>query len=233
MTSSQGQFLAHAKVKLLPALQIADAERFLTTIRGKRSAKTRDHYAGALRGFARWRERTERWDTDPLRNLRVKIAKRDKLRVLKRVSFRFAEVKRLVEAAWARHLGERDLPRMPARSHYGETVQDRQVLYWFVSTTGARANECTWPRWADLRFAGDRLSARLDGKLTRNSDDAVIPLQVWVPESLARRSGYRTYRASRARRRLAYTLLASAYEGGRPRRRIDLCWEAVRAPTRG
>jgi integrase len=178
------EFLAYAKVKLLPALHIADAERFLTLIRSKRSAKTRDHYAGALRGFSKWLERTGRWDSDPLRNLRVKTANRDKLRVFKRVSFRFAEAERLVEAAWARHLVERDLTGMPARPHYGEVVQDRQVLYWFVLTTGFRANECASLCWADLTLEGERLSARLDGKFTKNSDDAVIPLQTFVVDAL-------------------------------------------------
>ena len=185
------EFLAYAKVKLLPALHIADAERFLTLIRGKRSAKTRDHYAGALRSFSKWLERTGRWDSDPLKNLRVKTANRDKLRVFKRTSFRFEEAERLVEAAWARYETERGLPGTPSRPDYGEAVRDRQVLYWFALTTGFRANECASLRWADLTFDGERPSARLDGEFTKNGDDAVIPLQTFVVDAL------RTMRARR------------------------------------
>lgn len=178
------EFLSHAKVRLLPDLHLADAERFVTLIRSKLSAKTRDHYASALRSFSRWLERTGRWDCDPLRNLRVRTANRDRLRVFKRVSFRFAEAERLVEAAWARYLAERDLPGTPARPDYGGSVRDRQVLYWFVLTTGFRANECASLRWADLTLDGERSAARLDGEFTKNGDDAVIPLQAFVVEAL-------------------------------------------------
>ncbi len=178
------EFLAYAKVKLLPALHIADAERFLTMIRGKRSAKTRDHYAGALRGFSKWLERTGRWDSDPLRNLRVKTANRDKLRVFKRVSFRFVEAERLVEAAMARYEAERCFGGTQALPEYREAVLDRQVVYWTALTTGLRASELASLRWMDLTLDGERLAARLDGMFTKNGDDAVIPLQAFVVEAL-------------------------------------------------
>lgn len=177
------QFLSFAKVRALPDLHISDAERFVTSVRSKRSAKTRDHYASALRGFTRWLERTGRWDCDPLRRLPVRTANRDKFRVFKRQSFRFAEAERLVEAAWKRHEIERTLPGMPSRPEYDDAVRDRQVLYWFVLTTGFRANECASLRWADLRLDDERPSARLDGQFTKNGDDAVIPLQGFVVDA--------------------------------------------------
>ena len=144
------EFLSFAKVRHVPQIHIADAERFLNSIRATRSAKTRDHYAGALRGFSRWLERTGLWECDVLRNLTVRTANRDKFRVFRRVSFRFAEAERLVEAAWARHLAERCLRGTPAHHDYGEAVRDRQVLYWFVLTTAFRAKECASLRWEDL-----------------------------------------------------------------------------------
>jgi len=164
----------------------------------KRSAKTRDHYAGALRGFCRWLERTGRWNSDPLRNLRVKTANRDKFRVFRRVSFRFAEAERLVEAAWVRYETERSFPGTPSRPDYGEAVRDRQVLYWFALTTGFRANECASLNWADMTLDAERPSARLDGKFTKSGDDAVIPLQSFVVEALrAMRARRHAFQASR------------------------------------
>ncbi|MFO1053974.1 MAG: site-specific integrase [Planctomycetota bacterium] len=178
------QFLSFAKVRTLPDLHIADAERFVTSIRAKRSAKTRDHYASSLRSFSRWLERTGQWDSDPLRRLPVRTSNRDKFRVFKRVSFRFEEAEKLVEAAWKRYLAERVLGGKQAHPDYGEEVRDRQVLYWFALTTAFRANECASIRWEDLSLDGARPSARLDGKFTKSGDDAVIPLQSFVVETL-------------------------------------------------
>ena len=192
------EFLSHAKARLLSDLHVADAERFVTSIRSKLSAKTRDHYASALRSFSRWLERTGRWDCDPLRNLRVRTAGRDKLRVFKRVSFRFEEAERLVEAALARYEAERCFGGTQAQPEYREVVLDRQVLYWFVLTTGFRANECASLRWADLTLDGERSAARLDGEFTKSGDDAVIPLQAFVVDAVrqmrARRDVLRTSR---------------------------------------
>lgn len=120
-------FLAFAKVATVPSIHIADAERFVARVRAKRSAKTRDHYAGALRGFGRWLERTDRWDRDPFKGLPVKTA-RDKNRVFKRVGLRFEEAERLVEAAWARHEAERAQGGTPMQDGYEDAVRDRQVL---------------------------------------------------------------------------------------------------------
>ncbi|MBK8974673.1 MAG: site-specific integrase [Planctomycetes bacterium] len=178
------QFLAFAKVKHLPEIHIADAERFLTSIRAERSAKTRDHYAGALRGFSKWLERTGRWECDPLRNLAVRTSNRDKFRIFKRVGFRFEEAERLVEAAWTRYVAERPLGGLQSRPDYCEAVRDRQVLYWFVLTTAFRAGECASLCWDDLCLDSARPSVRLDGRFTKNGDDAVIPLQGFVVDSL-------------------------------------------------
>ncbi|MBI5853041.1 MAG: site-specific integrase [Planctomycetes bacterium] len=178
------QFLSFAKVRTLPDLHIADAERFVTSIRSKRSAKTRDHYASSLRGFTRWLERTGRWDCDPLKRLSVRTPNRDRLRVFKRVSFRFEEAERLVEAAWNRYEAERSFPGTPSRPDYGEEVRDRQVLYWVALTTALRANECASLAWENLGLDDERPSVRLDGKFTKNGDDAVVPLQAFVAEAL-------------------------------------------------
>jgi integrase len=89
-----------------------------------------------------------------------------------------------VEAAWSRYLAERRLAGTPARPDYGEAVRDRQVLYWFVLTTAFRANECASLRWADLTLDGPSPAARLDGRFTKNGDDAVVPLQAFVADAL-------------------------------------------------
>ncbi|MFO1053934.1 MAG: site-specific integrase [Planctomycetota bacterium] len=178
------QFLSFAKVRTLPDLHIADAERFVTSVRAKRSAKTRDHYASALRSFSRWIERTGRWDSDPLRRLAARTSNRDKFRIFKRVSFRFEEAERLVESAWKRYLAERVLGGKQAHPDYGEEVRDRQVLYWFALTTGFRASECGAISWDDLQLDRTLPSVRLDGKFTKNGDDAVVPLQGFVVDAL-------------------------------------------------
>lgn len=177
------QFLAFAKVATVPGIHISDAERFVHAIRAKRSAKTRDHYASALRSFGRWLERTGRWDRDPFRGLAVKTAK-DKNRVFKRTSFRFAEAERLVEAALARHEAEIAQGGTPTQTGYEGAVRDRQVLYWFALTTAFRANECASIRWEDLHLDDPKPSVRLSGKFTKNGSDANVPLQGFVAEAL-------------------------------------------------
>jgi integrase len=152
---------------------------------------TRDHHAGALRGFGKWLEQTGRWDRDPFHRLRVRTANRDKFRVFKRVSFRFEEAERLVEAVWARHEAEVARGGMQTTDGYEDAVRDRQVLYWFVLTTGFRAKECASILWEDVTLDG-KLAVRLAGKFTKNGDDALVPLQPFVAEALrsmrARRS---------------------------------------------
>jgi integrase len=185
------QFLPFAKVATVPGIHICDAERFVNAIRAKRSAKTRDHYASALRSFGRWLERTGRWDRDPFHGLPVKTAK-DKNRIFRRTSFRFAEAERLVEAAWARHEAESAQGGTPTQDGYADAVRDRQVLYWFAITTAFRANECASIRWEDLSLDDPKPSVRLAGQFTKNGDDANVPLQGFVVEALkamrARRS---------------------------------------------
>ena len=179
-------FVAFAKVTTLPSIERPDVERFLADVRRRRSAKTRDHYAGALRSFGRWLERTGRWERDPFHGVRVRTPKRDKHRIFKRVSFRFEEAENLVEAAWARHEAEKHLAGTPRQQCYanGELVRDRQVLYWFVLTTAFRANECASIRWEDVTLDGDKACIRLAGQFTKSGDDAMIPLQVFVADAL-------------------------------------------------
>jgi integrase len=185
------EFVGFAKVSTLPSIVVADAERFVAAIRAKRSAKTRDHYAGALRTFGRWLERTGRWDRDPFHGLPVRTANRDRFRVFKRVSFRFEEAERLVDAAWARYEAERALGGTPTHDD-GESVRDRQVLYWFALTVAFRANECASVSWEDLALESAKPSVRLAGTFTKNGIDANVPLQTFVVEALkqmrARRS---------------------------------------------
>ena len=176
-------FFSFAKVVSVPSIHIADAERFVASIRAKRSAKTRDHYAGALRGFGRWLKKTGRWNSDPFDGLPVKTA-RDKNRVYKRTSFRFEEAQQLVEAVWARHEAENAQGGMPTQDGYEDAVRDREVLYWAALTTAFRANELASLRWEDLKLDSPKPSVRLAGKYTKNGDDANIPLQAFVVEAL-------------------------------------------------
>jgi integrase len=187
------QFLAFAKIATVPAIHVADAERFVAKVRTKRSAKTRDHYASALRSFGRWLERTGRWDRDPFHGLAVKTAK-DKNRIFRRTSFRFEEAERLVEAVWARHEAEIAQGGTPTQEGYADAVRDRQVLYWFALTTAFRANECASICWEDVHLDDPKPSVRLAGKFTKNGEDANVPLQAFVVEAL---------RAMRSRRSAA------------------------------
>ncbi|MFO1076667.1 MAG: tyrosine-type recombinase/integrase [Planctomycetota bacterium] len=177
------QFLDFAKVATVPGIRVADAERFVAGVRAKRSAKTRDHHASALRSFGRWLKKTGRWDSDPFDGLPVRTAK-DKNRVFKRTSFRFEEAERLVEAVWARHEAELPLRGTPTHDGYEDAVRDRQVLYWFALTTAFRANECASIRWEDLQLDDKKASVRLAGKFTKNGEDANVPLQAFVVEAL-------------------------------------------------
>ncbi len=192
-------FASFAKVATIPSIALPDVERFLARIRTKRSVKTRDHHAGALRAFGRWLERTGRWDRDPFHQLRVRTPKRDKHRVYRRVGFRFEEAEQLVEAAWARFEEERVLGGTPTHDG-GEAVRDRQVLYWFTLTTGFRANECASIYWEDLTLTGNKPCVRLAGQFTKNGDDALVPLQDFVAQALR---NMRTRRSKLQMERLA------------------------------
>jgi site-specific recombinase XerD len=108
-------FVRFARVPTVPAIAVPDAERFLADVRTRCSVRTRDHHAAALRAFGRWLERTGRWDRDPFKGLGVRTAQRDRHRVFRRVSLRFAEAEQLVEAAWARHEAEKALGGMPTQ----------------------------------------------------------------------------------------------------------------------
>jgi len=176
--------IAFAKASTLSTLSLADAERFVAEIRSKRSAKTRDHYAGALRGFGGWLKRTGRWDCDPFQGLPTCTAKKDKHRVFKRVGFRFEEAEMLVQAAWSRYEAEKVRGGTPSHRDHGDTVRDRQVLYWFALTTAFRANECASVNWEDLTLDGPKIAVRLAGIFTKNGDDANIPLQPFVADAL-------------------------------------------------
>lgn len=180
------EFVAASKVGTLSQVLVADAERFIGDIRATKSAKTRDHYAGALRSFGRWLCRTGRWDVDPFQGIATRTATRDKDRKFRRVGFLFAEAERLVEAAWTRFEAERAKGGQPthACNDDGDAVRDRQVLYWFALTTAFRANECASVRWEDLQLDGDKSAVRLAGQFTKNGDDAHIPLQSFVCDLL-------------------------------------------------
>ena len=186
-------FFSFAKVGTVAGIHIADAERFVAAIRAKRSATTRDHYAAALRSFGRWLERTGRWERDPFHGLPARTAQRDRHRTFRRVSFRFGEAEKLVEAVWARHEAELAQGGTPMHERYAEAVRDRQVLYWFALTTGFRANECASILWEDVTLDGPKLSVRLAGTFTKNGDDAFVPLQPFVAEAL---KGLRTRRTT-------------------------------------
>lgn len=110
---------------------------------------------------------------------------RDKHRVFRRLSFRYEEAERLVEAAWARFEAERARGGTATHDH-GESVRDRQVLYWFALTTEFRAKECASIRWDDLTLAHGKPAVRLAGQFTKNGDDALVPLQPFVAEAMAR-----------------------------------------------
>ncbi len=191
-------FVAFAKIPTVPAIVLPDAERYLEDVSTRVSVRTRDHCAAALRAFGRWLRRTGRWDRDPFDGLVCSTGNKDKHRVFKRVSFRFEEAERLVEAVWARLEAERAQGGMSQQEHYEEDVRDRQVLYWFVLTTAFRASEAASIRWEDVTLDGPKLSVRLSGKFTKNGDDALIPLQPFVAEAMkkmrARRSELRVRR---------------------------------------
>jgi len=191
------EFTKFADITTIASITIADAQRFVANVRTRCSAKTRDHHASALRSFGRWLERTGRWERDPFHGLPVRTAHRDKHRIFKRVSFRFEEAERLVEAAWARYEAEWALGGTPTHDD-GEAVHDRQVLYWFALTTAFRAGECAAILWEDLTLDGPKPAVRLSGEFTKNGDDARVPLQGFVVQALkemrARRSKTRMRR---------------------------------------
>jgi integrase len=106
----------------------------------------------------------------------------------------------LVEAAWARYEAERAQGEggCPFWPDYDEVVRDRQVLYWFVLTTGFRVAECAAVRWEDVTLEGNAPCVRLSGEFTKNGNDARVPLQPFVAEAM---KDMRTRRSRAAVRR--------------------------------
>lgn len=192
-------YMAFAVPPTIQSIHVPDVERFLEQTQQKHSTKTRDNYAGALRCFGRWLERSGRWDTDPFRTIRVKTPKRDKHRTYKRHSFRFEEAERLVDAAWARFEAEKAQGGgCPSWPDYDEIVRDRQVLFWFALTTGFRVAECAAILWEDLTLDATAPGVRLSGAFTKNGNDARVPLQPFVAQALKE---MRTRRSKAAVRR--------------------------------
>lgn len=180
------EFITFAKVTTVTSITVPDATRFLESISNTRSMRTRDHYGGAMRSFGSWLRNTGRWDIDPFQGVRTRTPSRDRHRVFRRVSLRFEEAERLVNAAWARFDAEKHLGGQPMQRDQdpGEAVKDRQALYWLVLTTGLRAAECSALLWEDLTLDGNKLSLRLAGKFTKSGQDAFLPLQPFVVEIL-------------------------------------------------
>jgi integrase len=179
-------YLAFACPATVSSIHPPEVERFLDQIRERHSVKTRDNYAGALRAFGRWLERSGRWGVDPFRTVRTRTPKRDKHRTYKRHSFRFSEAERLVEAAWARFQAEKAKSEggCACWPDYDEIVRDRQMLYWLALTTGFRVAECAALRWEDIAFDERAPCIRLAGQFTKNGLDARVPLQPFVIQAL-------------------------------------------------
>jgi len=180
------QYIEFAGVARITDVTVAGADNFLDDLRKKKSAKTRDHHAAALRSFGKWLEAAGLWNENPLRGVKGKTANRDRHRKFRRTGFSFEEVERLVDAAMTRFLAEQRKGGQPTHGKHenGDAVRDRQVLYWLAATTGFRAKEIAAIRWEDCMLNGDRLAIRLAGQFTKNGSDALQALQPFVAEML-------------------------------------------------
>lgn len=127
---------------------------------------TKDQYLSAVRAFFQWLLQHKWVERNPLEfKKRVFRKGRDEVRV--RHALSLDDVRRLAEAASG----------------------PRGVLYYLAATTGLRLKELESLRWCDMQLMCPvphiQLPGYRDGKrVTKNGQDAVIPVQPWVADMI-------------------------------------------------
>jgi integrase len=231
--------LGGCEVRTLADLRPEAVERFLGTLADRKvSASTRNHYLSTMKTFSRWCLRANRIGDDVLACLqRVKGEIRRKRRALTE-----EELGRLLKAARERPLvevstirsgrkkGQRVAagPRRPETRAKAERLGwERTLLYKTLVCTGLRRGELAALEARFLTLEGLRPCVTLPPSLTKNRQEACLPLRADLAQELSEwlkvtgKSGTdRVFRVSRnlykiLRRDLALAGIAYKDERGR------------------
>jgi len=187
--------------KVIADLELARADQFLADLieKQKKSVKTRDHYAMALRQFGLWLLDSDRCGRNPFHKLHGVATSADTTR--ERLALTSEQVQLLVAAAEERPVAEyrkkhpQSLPETLAR--LARNGRHRGLLYLFAALTGLRRAECTGIRWADLQLVGET-SVTARAVTTKAKRREPLPLdQILARELLAWRKAVAQERGGR------------------------------------
>ena len=153
-----------------------DADAIKGYLSGSRKAgwskRTVNAHVQALRQFGKYVvEERELANVDPMR----KLKRLDKQGTDKRRSRRILSPEELSRVLQAARIG-------PER--IGLSGPDRALLYWFMASTGLRRGECSSLVVSDLHLSGLNPCVKLDGRFTKNGNDAEQPLGQELAEAL-------------------------------------------------
>ena len=148
--------------RLAKDLTAHNVERFVLHLRDKNTAPaTINHHIDAVREFAKWGVKRDRWARDPLVSVRKIRGDHDIRR--KRRALSVEELERLVAAARTRALENYVRTHPKAGAAKRRTLQrqgeSRAVAYQLAALAGLRFNEIKTLTWADVNF--DRAPAQI------------------------------------------------------------------------
>lgn len=159
-----GKVIKQQRILLLSDLTLVAIDSFLQSLAKKgRSARTRNSYRQAVVGFANWLTKKGRLPSNPLLNATVAEGRKVRIR-------RALAVEEL-----------RSLVRLTE-----ERQPERALLYRIAIGTGLRRAEIKALRVCHLKLDGDTPSVHLPSDYTKNRQDAMVPLVLWLAEAVRR-----------------------------------------------
>jgi integrase len=196
VTRQLAAIIEDCRIRTLADVKREPVERWLTgPANTRRSARTRNCYLQALKGFANWCVDSERLVANPI--ARVQRADEHAGRRRQPRALTTDELHRLLDAARRRPLAEALLfnrgwrKNQPGARLRPETVaklealgRERALTYKALVLTGLRLGELTSLRVCDVVLDGPRPHLILDAKHEKNRQGSTIPVRADLREDL-------------------------------------------------
>lgn len=145
--------------------------RFLVELRDDGAAQdTIRNYRKSILAFVNWAYKTDRMQTDPLKNLDNVTSTKD------------ATPRRALDGGTLRRLIQATMTRDPWRGCSG---RERALLYATACSMGIRWDECAKLTRGDFVLDGDRPTLNIRGSVSKNKRRAILPIPLGVARELA------------------------------------------------
>jgi integrase len=187
--------LGGCKVRMLTDLKAEPVERFLSLLADEgASARTRNTYRTSAKAFSKWCLKTRRLGEDALASLdSVTGPTKRQRRALTEIELnqllKTAKERPLIEAMLIRR-GERKGQaianvRPEIRVELERLGRERSLIYKVLVFTGLRRGELAALEVRHLRLTGPRPEIKLPGSLTKNREEASLPIRADLVAELA------------------------------------------------